>query len=157
MTGSGLIFKKVTKKHVGDVFALEKACFAHPWTYNMFYTDICENDITEYIIAEIDGVHVGYGGMWIILDEAHITNICTHPNFRRRGIASMLLSKLMSIAASKGADRMTLEVRVSNVAAMKLYESMGFHVCGKRNCYYSDNGEDAYILWVEGLCKNKEL
>ena len=149
-----ILFKKVTEKTVEAVHELEQKCFSHPWTYNMLYTDICENDITEYIIAEIDGQYVGYAGMWIIFDEAHITNICTHPDFRRKGIGAKLLSYMIKTASEKGACRMTLEVRVSNVAAMKLYESFGFHVCGKRTKYYSDNGEDAYVLWKDDLGEN---
>ena len=101
----------------------------------------------------MDGKPVGYGGMWMILDEAHITNICAHPEYRRMGIASAVLEWLIRTAGQKGADRITLEVRVSNVAAMHLYENFGFHVCGKRNSYYSDNGEDAYILWLDGIEK----
>lgn len=150
---SNLTFVKAGKKEVGEIFELEQACFTSPWTYNMLYTDICENKITEYVLCLMDGKPVGYGGMWIILDEAHITNVCAHPDFRRRGIASAVLKWLIHMAGQKGADRITLEVRVSNVAAMHLYESFGFHVCGKRNSYYSDNGEDAYILWLDGIAE----
>ena len=117
----------------------------------MLYTDICENRITEYVLCLSGDEPVGYGGMWIILDEAHITNVCARPEFRRRGVASAVLRWLMRRALEKGAGRITLEVRVSNVAAMHLYEKFGFHICGKRTSYYTDNGEDAYILWCDDI------
>ena len=148
---SNLTLVKAGKKEVGDIYELERACFPSPWTYNMLYTDICENRITEYVLCRDGGKPVGYGGMWMILDEAHITNVCAHPDSRRRGIASAVLRWLICTAREKGAARITLEVRVSNVAAMHLYESFGFHICGKRTSYYSDNGEDAYILWLDDL------
>ena len=148
---SELKYTKAKKKEVEPISGLEALCFPNPWTYDMLYSDICENKITEYVLCSKGERPVGYGGMWLICDEAHITNICTHPKYRKKGIGSGILEWLMKKAVEMGAERMTLEVRVSNVAAMHLYESHGFHIYGKRNGYYSDNGEDAYILWCDDL------
>ena len=143
--------RKAGRRDVDAVFGLDCACFAHPWTRPMFHSDIVENKITEYFVASVDGTDAGYGGMWIIVDEAHVTNICTHPDFRHLGVASAILAEMMKAAVKKKVGSMTLEVRVSNVRAMKLYEKFGFHIAGKRKKYYSDNGEDAYVLWNENI------
>ena len=116
----------------------------------MLYSDICDNEITVYCVIEEQGKLIGYGGMWIILDEAHITNVCVLPEKRRQGYATKLMDELAGIASGLGADNMTLEVRVSNEEALKLYEKCGFHIQGVRKKYYSNNGEDAYIMWKEG-------
>ena len=104
----------------------------------------------ELRTLEEQGKLIGYGGMWIILDEAHITNVCVLPEKRRQGYATKLMDELAGIASGLGADNMTLEVRVSNEEALKLYEKCGFHIQGVRKKYYSNNGEDAYIMWKEG-------
>ncbi len=89
---------------------------------------------------------VGYGGMWLMVDEAHISTIASHPEWRRRGIGELLLVAMLERAAEIGANVVTLEVRVSNAAAQSLYKKYGFRVAGRRKGYYSDNGEDALIM-----------
>jgi ribosomal-protein-alanine N-acetyltransferase len=89
---------------------------------------------------------VGYGGLWLMVDEAHISTIATHPDWRRRGIGELLLLAMIDGAAEIGANIVTLEVRVSNVAAQTLYRKYGFEIAGRRKGYYSDNGEDALIM-----------
>lgn len=133
-----------------QIHNLENSCFSVPWSYEMLYEDICENKGTVYYVVEVDGVIVAYGGMWIILDEAHITNVCTSPDRRRHGYATRLMKKLCDKAESLGAVNMTLEVRVSNHDALHLYKKCGFSVHGLRKRYYSNNNEDAYIMWREG-------
>ena len=90
---------------------------------------------------------IGYGGMWLILDEAHITNIAVHPEHRRRGVGRLLMETLMKEAVILKMERMTLEVRVSNKAAISLYKSLGFEEGGIRKGYYSNDREDALIMW----------
>jgi ribosomal-protein-alanine N-acetyltransferase len=94
---------------------------------------------------------VGYGGFWCAGGEAHISNIAVHPEFRRQGIGSLLLTAMIEGAAKLGADYMTLEVRVSNRGAQLLYEKYGFKAVGRRLRYYSDNQEDALIMAIENL------
>ncbi len=144
---------KIRRAECGDldqIHTLENICFEVPWSFEMLYEDICTNRGTVYYVVEEEGKVVGYGGMWIILDEAHITNVCILPEKRRLGYATLLMKKLCDKAESLGADNMTLEVRVSNHDALHLYKKCGFAIHGLRKKYYSNNNEDAYIMWREG-------
>ncbi len=91
----------------------------------------------------------GYIGMWLIVDEGHITNLAVHPAYRRRGIGRLLLKSLIQAGKRYGLRRLTLEVRRSNLAAQKLYMEFGFTTVGVRSRYYLDNHEDALIMWKE--------
>lgn len=129
------------------VWEIEKLCFSIPWAKNAFLIEISENRCAKYFVAHINEQIIGYGGMWLMVDEAHITNIAVHPSFRKRGVGLTILKALADEALRNGADKMTLEVRVSNHKALKLYEGMGFVGVGVRKRYYSDNDEDALIMW----------
>ena len=94
---------------------------------------------------------IGYGGLWLMVDEAHISTIASHPDWRRRGIGELLLLAMIDSAAEIGANIVTLEVRVTNVPAQALYAKYGFEVVGRRKGYYSDNGEDAYIMTTPSI------
>jgi [ribosomal protein S18]-alanine N-acetyltransferase len=94
---------------------------------------------------------IGFAGLWLMLDEAHITTIATHPDYRGRGLGELLLCSMTKIAYEIGAQRVTLEVRVSNAIAQSLYRKYGFMVVGTRRRYYSDNNEDAYIMTTENI------
>lgn len=95
---------------------------------------------------------VGYGGLWLSVDEGHVTTIAVAPEYRGRGIGELLLNGLIDQAVALSADMLTLEVRVSNVVAQQLYLKYGFRPAGTRPRYYTDNGEDALIMWTESLC-----
>jgi ribosomal-protein-alanine N-acetyltransferase len=145
-----LKIRKAQCQDLEQIHALENLCFDIPWSFEMLYDDICANKGTVYYVVELGGRIIGYGGMWIIVDEAHITNVCIHPDYRRQGYATLLMKKLCDKAESLGADNMTLEVRISNHDAMHLYKKCGFAIHGLRKKYYSNNFEDAYIMWREG-------
>jgi ribosomal-protein-alanine N-acetyltransferase len=98
-------------------------------------------------VAHIGEKVIGYGGMWLMIDEAHITNVAVHPTYRKMGVGHSILKALTYEASKNGADKMTLEVRVSNRDALSLYTRMGFVAEGIRKRYYSDNDEDAFIMW----------
>jgi [ribosomal protein S18]-alanine N-acetyltransferase len=98
---------------------------------------------------------VGFAGLWLMVDEAHITTIATHPDYRHRGLGELLLVSLFDIAYDIGARQVTLEVRVSNSVAQNLYRKYGFRELGVRRRYYSDNGEDALIMWTEDIMTNR--
>lgn len=134
-----------------SVMEIEQASFPAPWSRNAFLSEIYENRRACYLVARENGRVAGYVGIWIILDEGHVTNLAVHPDFRRRGIGEKLMRAIISYAKSRGAKRITLEVRVSNLVAQKLYEKLGFVSVGIRPGYYHDNGEDAVIMW-----KNEE-
>ncbi|NLI60594.1 MAG: ribosomal protein S18-alanine N-acetyltransferase [Clostridiales bacterium] len=138
---------------IDDVLEIEKLCFSTPWSFQSFKAEIEGNYCARYVVAEQGGRVKGYGGMWIILDEAHITNVAVHPDYRGIGIGEAIMKALIKTAVNLKVDGMTLEVRVSNKIAQNLYEKLGFTGVGIRKGYYTDNGEDALIMWKERLRK----
>jgi ribosomal-protein-alanine N-acetyltransferase len=94
---------------------------------------------------------IGYAGLWLMVDEAHVTTIATHPRARGQGVGELLLAHLIDIAYQIGARWVTLEVRVSNTVAQNLYHKYGFKIVSTRPRYYSDNNEDAYIMWTDEI------
>jgi len=109
------------------------------------------DDLARARVATRSGTVVGYAGLWLVLDEAHVTTIAVHPDLRGHGLGELLLVRLVAIAQEMGAKRMTLEVRVSNEVAQTLYRKYSFKVEGVRRRYYSDNDEDALIMWSEPI------
>jgi ribosomal-protein-alanine N-acetyltransferase len=143
----GCIIRPIAPEDIDVVWTIEKLCFSIPWSRQSFVLEIEKNKCARYFVAEDSGVVVGYGGVWLVVDEAHITNIAVHPLFRRRGIGRAILRALMTEAHRIGIEKMTLEVRISNKAAQGLYRKLGFIEMGVRKGYYSDNNEDALIMW----------
>jgi len=127
---------------------LDKICFTLPWSLNDFKTEIIRNQIAFYLVFEADSEIVGYAGLWAIKPEGHITNVAVHPDFRRRGIGAKLMEELLKQSGERfGLTEFTLEVRITNIEAVKLYSRFGFKYAGKRKAYYRDTNEDAIILW----------
>lgn len=140
---------------ISQVVAIEGQSFPTPWSSYAFTCELCDNEFAYYLVvakAEQPDKVVGYGGMWIIIDEAHITNIAIAPIYRGKSLSKMLLEGMFLLALQKKVCRMTLEVRVSNGLARNLYGKMGFQEAGIRPGYYVDTNEDALIMWKE-LCK----
>lgn len=134
--------------HIEGVSEVEKLVFSTPWSKEAFTKEVTENNFAFYLVV-LDGEKVvAYVGSWIIIDECHITNIAVHPDYRRQGIAQRLLEILIDTVRLRGTMAMTLEVRVSNKAAQLLYKKLGFEENGIRKAYYSDNNEDAMIMWL---------
>lgn len=132
---------------IEGVLEIEMLCFSVPWSRESFRIEVEENRCAIYVVAVQGGRIDGYGGMWTIIDEAHVTNIAVHPVHRRKGLGEAILKALMRRALDIGIRRMTLEVRVSNKAARNLYQKFGFSPAGIRKQYYADNKEDALIMW----------
>lgn len=143
--------RPMTAADIDRVLEIEKLCFPTPWSMEAFRIEIEENRCARYFVAVYQEEIVGYGGMWVIIDEAHITNIAVHPRFRGQGIGEAIMRSLIEEAVSLGAVRMTLEVRISNKIAQKLYEKLGFQGVGIRKHYYSNNNEDALIMWNDNI------
>ena len=137
---------RMTVEDASYLAELDIKCFAVPWSEKSFREE-CENPHATYFVAKIDGKIVGYGGVWIVADEAQITNVAIHPDYQGQGISRRLLENLIEVIKARGAERLTLEVRPSNTAALNLYTSLGFKDCGRRPHYYED-GEDAIIMWI---------
>lgn len=133
------------------VLEIEQESFRTPWPREAYTHELTENRLAAYIVARADGEIVGYAGMWIILDEAHVTTIAVDPAYRGQHIGERLLVGLIDAALSRDARWMTLEVRKSNATAQALYKKYGFREIGVRKGYYSDNREDAIVMWSGNL------
>jgi len=144
-----LVIRKAEPGDLEQIHHCETTCFEMPWSFSMLYDDIVENPNTLYLVVEKAGKIIGYGGMWIVLDEAHITNVCILPEYQGRGYAYRLMKELQRCSREQDACSMSLEVRVSNRTALKLYKKCGFSIHGLRKRYYSNNGEDAYVMWTQ--------
>ena len=144
-----IVIRKMTKKDIASVIEIEKLCFPIPWTRGAFEHELGGNKLALYLVAEINGQVVGYGGMWLIIDEGHITNIAIRPDFQGRGAGEAITRALINEASLKEVERITLEVRKTNLIAQNLYQKLGFLICGIRHGYYSDNCEDALIMWKD--------
>ncbi|ABW20000.1 ribosomal protein S18-alanine N-acetyltransferase [Alkaliphilus oremlandii] len=142
-----IITRKMELTDIDAVLDIEENSFTIPWTRNSFVTELTKNKLSRYVVAEVDGVVAAYGGMWLIVDEAHITNIAVHPRYRGLGVGKKIVEALLEEGRKINIYRMTLEVRSSNVVAQGLYRQYGFMPCGVRPGYYHDNGEDAIIMW----------
>ena len=139
------IITPMTHEHIPQIAALELLCFAVPWSKDAFANEI-KNNLASYNVM-LDGEKViGYYGLWHVLDEGHITNIAIHPDYRRKGLGSEMLSHMINNAELVCIKHLTLEVRASNTAARALYSKHGFIPAGIRHKYYSNNNEDAVIM-----------
>ncbi|GGH83389.1 ribosomal-protein-alanine N-acetyltransferase [Pullulanibacillus pueri] len=146
--GEGIQIREMTLEDVDGVYNVETKAFNNPWKREAFVNEIKNNQFATYFVAVDDDYIVGYCGVWLILDESHITNIAVLPNYRGYKIGETLLKKAMLFAKIGRAIRMSLEVRVSNEIAQNLYRKLGFQEGGIRRNYYSDNLEDAIVMWV---------
>ena len=134
--------------HVSAVAALEKCCFQDPWSENSVASEL-NNPLSYWLVAETDGQVVGYIGSQTVMDETDMMNVAVHPDFRRMGIAEVLICTLVDALKDKGSRCLTLEVRASNDPAIALYEKLGFGQIGRRKNYYRNPREDALILRKE--------
>jgi len=151
MSDENIVISRMTVDDLDDVMVLERLSFTIPWSREAFIEEITKNMFAIYISAKVGKVAVGYAGMWKVCDEGHITNVAVHPEFRRKGIGAKLIEELISLARKENIVRMTLEVRKGNIPAKELYSKYGFKVEGLRKGYYTDNGEDAVIMWKDNI------
>ncbi|WP_430535596.1 ribosomal protein S18-alanine N-acetyltransferase [Listeria rocourtiae] len=142
-------FRQATVADVKSLLCIENAVFTSPWSEKAFRNEFYTNQYAYYLVAEQNEEVIGYAGVWLILDEGHITNIAVHPDYQGKGYGQALLAELLDTATAKGVIRLTLEVRVSNMQAQKLYRKFGFKDGAIRKQYYPDNQEDALVMWVE--------
>lgn len=149
-----IVIEKMKPEHLQEVYEIEKKSYISPWPMSIFLNEL-KNKYSYYIVLKIDGKIVGYAGMNCIMQDAHITNLTVHPQFRRRGFGEILLLCLIHHTISIGARWITLEVRVSNIAAINLYKKYNFREAGMRKNYYLDTNEDALIMWSEDLFREE--
>lgn len=133
---------------IPSIVAIEEASFPIPWTEESFTSEIKDNCVARYFCLEKEGNVIGYMGLWLVVGEAHVTNIAIWPGCRGQGWGEYLMRGVMQSIVSLGVLQVTLEVRVTNTTAQQLYTKLGFKPAGVRKRYYSDNQEDAIIMWA---------
>lgn len=151
--GTAVVLRAMQREDLPRVMVVERECFPTPWSESAYLTEIA-NRSAYYVVACVDSEIAGYAGMWIITDEAHITTLGVAKPARGHGIGEQLLVALLDEARRRGARRATLEVRRGNSIAQNLYRKYGFSSAAIRRAYYTDNGEDAVVMWVDDLYSN---
>ncbi|MGJ7913533.1 ribosomal protein S18-alanine N-acetyltransferase [Neobacillus sp. LXY-1] len=141
-------FRFMREEDLDEIMEVEHASFTTPWSREAFLNELYNNKFAVYLVLEKDNRVIGYCGAWVVIDEAHVTNVAILPDYRGRKLGDAMMRKLISVARDMGARSMTLEVRVTNYVAQSLYRKMGFQNGGIRKNYYSDNLEDAWVMWV---------
>ena len=144
-----LLIRKMNIRDLGAVYEIEKESYSHPWDKLEFVKELKGNKFAHYFVCLLDGNIVSFLGMWIVFEEAHITNIAVSPPYRKMGIGSMLVDFSIYFAKNKDATKIVLEVRVSNKEAISLYIRKWFKVANLKKNYYLDNFEDAYEMIKE--------
>jgi [ribosomal protein S18]-alanine N-acetyltransferase len=139
------------RRHLRGVMAIERQVYPRPWSPNLFLSEMTESKNRCYLVARIDREVVGYAGMICYGEEAHVTNIAIDPLHHRQKIATRLLHDLIGQAVEMGAEAVSLEVRVTNWGAQRLYGAFGFRPVGVRKNYYQEINEDALIMWVDDI------
>ncbi len=143
--------RRMQPADIDAVLIVENQAFTTPWSRAAFESEVGDNDLAHYLVIVDDGKVIGYAGFWLVVDEAHVTNIALLSEYHGHGLGSLLLEHMILSAKVLGAVSMTLEVRPSNTAARKLYSRRGFIERGIRPNYYADLGEDAIIMWLDKL------
>ena len=148
---STLEVTRMRRRHLRGVMAIERQAYSRPWTPNLFMAEMSEPNNRNYLVARIDKDVVGYAGLICYGDEAHITNIAVDPMLQGHGIAHRLLAEQIGAARELGGVAVSLEVRVTNWRAQRIYARFGFHPVGIRRNYYAELHEDALIMWTDDI------
>ena len=135
---------------IKSILNISELSFPISWSFESLQSEL-DNKFARYVVLKKGNSIVGYGGMWVIIDEAHITNVAVHPETHGHGGGDMIVEALFRICRKQKVSAITLEVRKSNFLAINLYEKYGFETEGIRRHYYEDNGEDAVIMWNRNL------
>jgi len=142
---------KMRRRHLRKVLSIESRVYPRPWSASLFLSELAQRSTRSYIVARYEGEVVGYAGMMFTGLEAHITNIAVDPTFHGYKIGTRLLISLVIEAIARGAEVISLEVRVSNLAAQAMYEKFGFAVAGTRKGYYIETNEDAFVMVADDV------
>ncbi|HLR61065.1 MAG TPA: ribosomal protein S18-alanine N-acetyltransferase [Lentibacillus sp.] len=143
-----LIIRQMELSDVDAVLEVEKNTFLAPWPKDIIVQELTDNDHAHYYVLLIDHQLVAYAGMWHVIDDAQVTSIAVTPAFRGQKLGETLFLYLLEQAVRMGAKRFSLEVRVSNTIAQRMYRKFGLVPGGIRKNYYTDNQEDAIVMWV---------
>ena len=154
MTAPGpvtVVLAPMTRRHVRAVLRIEEQVYPRPWTAPLFLSELAMPSTRSYFVARVGRRIVGYAGIMVSFEDAHVTNIAVDPEWQRHGIATRLLVALARESLVRGAQHLTLEVRTSNVAAKNLYRRFGFAPVGVRRNYYPETNEDAIVMWAHDV------
>lgn len=143
-----LVIRQMEEADIDQVIDVEMKTFAAPWTRDIFLQEIGQNQFAHYFVVLIDKYIVGYAGMWIVADEVQITNIAILPAYHGNRLGQKLFHYILCQALRLGGCHLSLEVRSSNIVAQRLYRKFGLVPGGIRKNYYTDNQEDAIVMWV---------
>ena len=161
-----LSLELMRESDVNTVQEIEREIFATPWPRNAYYRELASRASAHYVVlrqegtlerppayrsTDLDPTIIGYGGMWRMYDEAHVTTIGVRRDLQHSGYGRIIFAGLVQAAYDMGAKWVTLEVRTTNDNAMKMYEGFAFKVIGRRKGYYTDNGEDAIVMWSDSI------
>lgn len=150
-----LTISRMTQADIRAVMRIEALSFSTSWPPSAFASELGDNKLAHYFVGRIgdprSGEIVAYGGIWVILEDSHITTIAVHPDRRGKKYGEALLVHLLHEAIERGASWITLEARESNIVAQALYKKYGFTIVSTRRAYYSDNGENAVVMWAGHL------
>jgi ribosomal-protein-alanine N-acetyltransferase len=135
------------RRHLRSVLRIESQVYPTPWTHGLFVSELALRSTRAYVVARVGREVIGYSGLMMSLDDGHITTVAVDPEWQRQGIATRMLVALAREAIARGANALTLEVRLSHRGAQQLYQRFGFTAVGVRKGYYADTGEDALIMW----------
>jgi ribosomal-protein-alanine N-acetyltransferase len=141
----------MTSGDIPVVTRIEKASFSTVWPSDAFYNELSTNKVAHYFVGRVGDRVVAYGGIWVILEDSHITTIAVDPAYRGKGFGEIMLLHLIDQAIERSAAWLTLEVRESNVVAQQLYKKYGFTTVTMRRGYYSDDNESALVMWAGNL------
>ena len=139
------------RRHLRGVMAIERQVYPRPWSPNLFLSEMSESRNRCYLVARLDREVVGYGGLICYGEEAHVTNVAVDPERQREKIGTLLMHDLVVAAYDMGAEAVSLEVRVTNWGAHRLYARFGFRPVGIRKNYYQETAEDALIMWTDDI------
>lgn len=145
-----LRFEPLDPRHIPAILDIEKESNTAPWSERSFRNEL-DNPHSIFVVAMLKGEVVGYGGIWKVVDEAHVTTVSVAASARRQGIGERIMLELLKRAKADGMTCSTLEVRAGNEAAIRLYEKLGYIDTARRRGYYPDNKEDAVVMWLNDL------
>ena len=139
------------RRHLRSVLRIEAQVYPRPWTLRLFMSELALRSTRAYTVATVGGAVVGYSGLMLSGEDAHVTTLAVDPQWHRQGIATRLLLRMTETAVERGARHVTLEVRVTNDPAQGLYRKFGFAPAGVRKNYYVETNEDALVMWANDI------
>jgi ribosomal-protein-alanine N-acetyltransferase len=149
--GWPVVLQPMRRRDLRSVLRIEAQVYPRPWTLTLYMSELNLRSGRHYVVARAGGRIVGYSGLLFTADEAHVTTIAVDPEVHRQRVGTRLMLHQAHVARERGARHLTLEVRVSNVAAQELYSRFGFRAEGVRKNYYAEVNEDGLVMWARNI------